>query len=156
MAVISRRRYFQMHFLEWKVWVSLKISPKFVLFLRVQLTIFQHFFQIMAWRRPGDKPLSDTMMVSLMTHICVTRPQWVNKPFIIFTILFSYSFHTTVPSANRPFHPTTIFTLAHLLPLSLAHLPHQKHHLNLLSCITIASVTHTLASFWRKQSCFKF
>ena len=31
----------------------------------------------MAWRRPGDKPLSELMMVSLLTHICVTRPQWV-------------------------------------------------------------------------------
>ena len=36
--------------------------------------------QIMAWRRPGDKPLSEPMMVSLLTHICVTRPQWVNRP----------------------------------------------------------------------------
>ena len=33
--------------------------------------------QIMAWRRPGDKPLSEPMMVILLTHICVTRPQWV-------------------------------------------------------------------------------
>ena len=33
--------------------------------------------QIMAWRRSGDKPLSEPMMVSLLTHICVTRPQWV-------------------------------------------------------------------------------
>ena len=33
---------------------------------------------IMAWRRPGDKPLSEPMMVSLPTHICVARPQWVN------------------------------------------------------------------------------
>ena len=35
---------------------------------------------IMAWCRPGDKPLSETMMVSLPMHIsyiCVTRPQWV-------------------------------------------------------------------------------
>ena len=32
----------------------------------------------MAWRRPGDKPLSEPMMLSLLTHICVTRPQWVN------------------------------------------------------------------------------
>ena len=31
----------------------------------------------MAWRRSGDKPLSEPMMVSLLTHICVTRPQWV-------------------------------------------------------------------------------
>ena len=34
--------------------------------------------QILAWRRPGDKPLSGPMMVRLPTHICVTRPQWVN------------------------------------------------------------------------------
>ena len=32
----------------------------------------------MAWRRPDDKPLSEPMMVSLLTHIYVTRPQWVN------------------------------------------------------------------------------
>ena len=31
--------------------------------------------QIMAWSRPGNKPLSETMMVSL----CVTWPQWVNS-----------------------------------------------------------------------------
>ena len=34
--------------------------------------------QIMAWRCPGDKPLSEPMMVSLPTHICIARPQWVN------------------------------------------------------------------------------
>ena len=33
--------------------------------------------QIMAWRRSGDKPLSEPMMINLPTHICVTRPQWV-------------------------------------------------------------------------------
>ena len=32
--------------------------------------------QVMAWRRPGDKPLSEPMMVRLPTHICITRPQW--------------------------------------------------------------------------------
>ena len=34
--------------------------------------------QIMAWRRSGDKPLSEPMMISLPTHISVTRPllQW--------------------------------------------------------------------------------
>ena len=33
---------------------------------------------IMAWRRPGDKSLSEPMVVSLPTHTCVTRPQWDN------------------------------------------------------------------------------
>ena len=31
----------------------------------------------MAWRWPGNKPLSEPMMVSLLTHTCVTRLQWV-------------------------------------------------------------------------------
>ena len=33
----------------------------------------------MAWLLLGDKPLSKPMMVSLLTHICVTQPQWVNS-----------------------------------------------------------------------------
>ena len=47
------------------------------LFLRVQLTKIPALFQIMAWRRPGDKTLSEAMLVSLLTHKCFTRPQWV-------------------------------------------------------------------------------
>ena len=35
----------------------------------------------MAWRRLGDKPLFEPMMVILPTHICVTRPQWVKPNF---------------------------------------------------------------------------
>ena len=31
--------------------------------------------QMMDWRRPGDKPLSDPMFVFVPTHICVTRRQ---------------------------------------------------------------------------------
>ena len=33
--------------------------------------------KIVACRRPGDKPLSDAMVVRLRTQICVTQPQWV-------------------------------------------------------------------------------
>ena len=43
-------------------------------------------FQIMAWRRPGDKPLSEPMMVILPTHICVTRPQWVKTRCLCFML----------------------------------------------------------------------
>ena len=31
------------------------------------------------WCRPGDKPLSEPMMVRLPTPICISRPQWVNS-----------------------------------------------------------------------------
>ena len=33
--------------------------------------------QMMAWRRPGDKPLFEPMLVILLTHKRDTRPQWV-------------------------------------------------------------------------------
>ena len=37
----------------------------------------------MAWRRPGDKPLSGPMMVSLLTHIYVTRPSAKQRQYSI-------------------------------------------------------------------------
>ena len=62
-------------FLNEYVWISIKISLKFV--LKGPNNNIAALVQIMAWRRPGDKPLSETMLSSLLTHICVTRPQWV-------------------------------------------------------------------------------
>ena len=50
--------------------ISLKFVPKF------RINHISALVQIMAWRRPGDKPLSGPVMVSLLTHICVTRPLW--------------------------------------------------------------------------------
>ena len=66
---------FKSIFLNEKVWISIKISLKFV--PKSQINNIPALVQIMAWRRPGDKPLSEPIMVSLLTHICVTRPQWV-------------------------------------------------------------------------------
>ena len=62
-------------FLNENVWISIKISLKFV--PKGPINNIPALVQIRAWRRPGDKPLSEPMMVSLPTHICVTRPQWV-------------------------------------------------------------------------------
>ena len=57
------------------VWILIKVSPKFV--PKGPINKIPVLFQIMAWRRSGDKPLFEPMMVSLLTQICVTRPQWV-------------------------------------------------------------------------------
>ena len=57
------------------LFISFKISLKFV--PKVQNNNISALVQIMACRRPGDKPLCGPMMVSLLTYICVTRPQWV-------------------------------------------------------------------------------
>ena len=69
-------RHFQVDFFNWKLWISIKISLKFVPMSPVNN--IPSLVQTMAWRRPGDKPLSEAMMVCLLTHICLIRPQWVN------------------------------------------------------------------------------
>ena len=57
------------------VWIPIQISLMFVPYGPVNN--IPALVRIMAWRRPGDKPLSEPMMSRLPTHICVTRPQWV-------------------------------------------------------------------------------
>ena len=52
-----------------------------------QISNIPALVQIMAWRRWGDKPLSEPMMVNFPTHMCVTRPQWVTFIRIIHLIL---------------------------------------------------------------------
>ena len=62
------------------VWIMINISLAFVVpkgpFNNIHLLV-----QILSWRRPGNKPSSEPMMVSLQAHICVNRPQWVNVGF---------------------------------------------------------------------------
>ena len=69
------------------LWISIKISLNFV--LKGQINNIPTLVQIMAWRWPGAKPLSEPMMVSLLTHICVTRPQWV-KSFLLIGCQMSF------------------------------------------------------------------
>ena len=78
---------FKCVFLNEHVWILIKISMKFV--PKGPINNIPALVQIMAWRRPGDKPLSEPVMFSLPTHICVTRPQWV-KWLCILVLLFSY------------------------------------------------------------------
>ena len=76
---------FKFIFLKENEWILPRISLKFV--PKVRINNIPALVQIMAWRRPGDKPLSEPMTVCLLTHIyiyiyiyiCVTRPQWVNS-----------------------------------------------------------------------------
>ena len=64
---------FKCLFLNENVSIAITISLKFV--LNGPINNIPALVQIMAWCRPGDKPLSESMMVSLPTHICVTRLQ---------------------------------------------------------------------------------
>ena len=68
---------FKCIFLNENAWISIKISLRFV--PKGPINNIPALIQIMAWRRSGDKPLSEPMMVKLPTRICVTRPQWVKQ-----------------------------------------------------------------------------
>ena len=76
----QNRRHFPDDIFKWifvneNVWILIKISLKFV--SKGLINHIPALVQLMAWRQPGDKPLSEPMMVSLLTHICVTQPRWV-------------------------------------------------------------------------------
>ena len=68
---------FKCIFLNENIWISIDISLKFI--PNGQINNFPALVQIMAWRLPGDKPLSESMITNLLTHICVPRPQWAKR-----------------------------------------------------------------------------
>ena len=84
---------FKCIFLNENVWISIKVSLTFV--PKGLINNIPALVQIMVWRRSGDKPLSEPVMVSLLMHICVTRPQWVNERWNIYmgNYHIGYIFH---------------------------------------------------------------
>ena len=84
---------FKCIFFNENVWIPIKISLKFV--PKGPINNIPALVQIMAWHAPGDKPLSEPMVVSLPTHISVTRPQWVNH-----TIPFKGGYMTSLTSLS--------------------------------------------------------
>ena len=59
---------FKCNFLNENVWISTESSLKFV--PKIPINKIPALVQIMAWCRPGDKALSELMMVRLPTHMC--------------------------------------------------------------------------------------
>ena len=77
MATIFQKTFSNGFLLNQNVWISINISLKFV--PRGPISNIPTLVRVMAWRLPGDKTLSEPIMVRLPTHICVTRPQWVKS-----------------------------------------------------------------------------
>ena len=96
-------RFLQMIFSNAFSWLNMyefRLQFKLNLFRRLIKNI-PALVKIMAWRRPGGKPLFWPMLVSLLTHICVTRPQWVNADMWI------RQFNPVIHSSVRPsIHPS--------------------------------------------------
>ena len=70
---------FKCIFLNENVWISNKISLKFI--PKSAINNNPALVQTVAWHRLGDKPLSEAMVVSLLMHICITWPQWVKSTY---------------------------------------------------------------------------
>ena len=86
------------------VWILIKISLKFV--PKGPINNFPTLVQIMALRRPGDKPLPEPMMVGLPTHICDARPQWGNS------LVVGWSWYNVKWQQTRAFYyPMPLFGL---------------------------------------------
>ena len=80
---------FKCIFLNENVWITIRISLKFV--SRGPSNNIPALVQIVAWHRSGDKPLSEPMMVILLTHICVLF-SWVfhyNLRQVIFKLILT-------------------------------------------------------------------
>ena len=71
------RWHFHVHFLQWK---CMNFDKDFTYVCSEGSNNIPALVQI-ALHQSGDKPLSEPMMVSLLTHICVTQPQRVNLDF---------------------------------------------------------------------------
>ena len=67
---------FKCLFFNENVWISINISLRCV--PKGPVTNIPALVQIIAWRWLGDKRMSEPMVFSLLTHICVTQPQWDN------------------------------------------------------------------------------
>ena len=80
--------FFKCIFLNENVCIPIRISLKFV--PKGPINNIPALVQMMAWRRPGDKPLSVAMMANLPTHICVSRPQCVKLMTLSLTSLLVY------------------------------------------------------------------
>ena len=99
---------FKCIFFNENVWLLFQISLKFV--PKGPINNIPASVQIMVWRRPGDKPLSEPMMAIFPTHICVTQPQWVKNAEKLFSFKLTPLWSTTAynvtyvrcfPSENR-------------------------------------------------------
>ena len=89
--------------------------------------------QIMVWRHPGAKPLSESMVWSLLTHICVTRPLYASHHFSWYQALSTLNRHNK--SAMLPYFP---WQLPYLIHSAITHIilfiwkSRQKYHITIM------------------------
>ena len=89
------------------------------LFLGGPISSILALVQITAWRRPGDKPLSEPMMVSLLTHMWIIRPQWVKEILLGVNTPMFYLFSPVVALPQRMNAYCVLFSFFSINPFTL-------------------------------------
>ena len=93
---------FKCIFLNEDVWIAIKNSVKLV--PKGPIDNIPTLVKTMAWRRsgdkPGDKPLSRPMLVTLLTHICVSWPHWFKWCWMVYVLWL----HVTRDTLGRQNH----------------------------------------------------
>ena len=97
------RWHFKCIFLNQNIWISIKISLKFV--SRRSINKIPTLFQIMAWRRPGDKPLSETIMAwvtdAYMRHSASMIDYVIQHKYIYVETRLILTIKTNLKSVNN-------------------------------------------------------
>ena len=109
---------FRCIFLNQIVWFSIKISLKFV--PKGPINNIPALVQITTLHKPGDKPLSEPIMVRLPTHIYVTRHQWVNTAWT--------KFLAATKQLNEWYFLSVCHTFLTMFPLSNHHEIFRSYH----------------------------
>ena len=113
------------------IWISLKISLKYV--PKGAINNIPALVQIMAWHWPGDKLSSEPIKLNLLMHIRVIQPQWVNilvSPPDGFRA-FSLIMHSAATKYNHYQQPKSflskLLTSQESIFLRFTHLKYEKH-----------------------------
>ena len=128
---------FKCIFVNEDVWIPINISLKFV--PKGPINNIPALVQIMAWLRPGHKPLFEPWVGCLPTHICVTWPQWVHR----LACVVSESVITINRLDNKSLNIPNIFQ-----GIVLAAIIHQ-HPLSHVSFLICIDNKHELLCTWR-------
>ena len=64
--------FFQFYFENENIWISIKISLKFI--PKGPVNNIPAMVYMMTWRRPGDKSLSEPMVSNLLWHLSALGP----------------------------------------------------------------------------------
>ena len=123
----------------------------------IQMNNIPALVQIMAWRRPGGRPSSESMMVSLLTHIYVSLPQlawdemWYIKLGLLSSNRSNISSGVLITRCNILTYCIQYCTdMGRLLIIVYTRNKHAKYrlHWRAIGCRRLRSWRHLTAFWW--------